>query len=122
MKKLQAVMSFPFYAILLGLLPVLFLWQHNLGQVSANGAYISLLYTLPIILLTWLLCLLVFRSAHKASFFASVIFLLFFSFGHVYSLLESGATAGWNIGFLKLALIYATLLAAGLYLTIRITI
>jgi hypothetical protein len=119
-KKLQSVFSFPFYAILLGILPVLFLWQHNLGQVSTGGAFISFLYTLPVIIAIWLLCRLIFRSAQKASVIASIVFLLFFSFGHVYSLFESEKAAAWNIGFFKLAVVYAVLLAAGVFLTIKI--
>jgi hypothetical protein len=64
----------------------------------------------------WGLCLLVYRSAVKASLAAVAVFALFFSFGHVYNLVKDQPILGMSIGFVKLLAVYGVVLISLLLL------
>lgn len=107
-------LRFPFFAVLFGILPLLILWSQNRLQVSFRVVVPVFLVTLAAVVLVWGLCSLAFRSFLKGSYFSAFLFLLFFSYGHVYNLIDGARLAGMEVGYLKLLIGYAALAMAGL--------
>lgn len=121
MKKFAVkIKNFPFYLFQIGLLPVLMLWANNVAQIKPQSVLISLAYTCLFILAIWLLCLLIYRSQQKASLLSSVIFVLFFSFGHVYNVLKNQTIFGISVGFVKLTALFFIFFILALIFTARI--
>ena len=61
------------------------------------------------------------RSTIRASVGASLLFTLFFSYGHVYNLVSEKGVFGLSVGFVKLALFYALLFAITLVVMAKVT-
>ena len=118
MKLLSKLIHFPLFGILFGLLPLLALWNFNKTQVYPRDVWFSVFLTLGFVAVVWGLCLLLYRSAAKASLAAVAVFALFFSFGHVYNLVKDQAILGMSVGFVKLLAVYGVLLI-GLLLLVR---
>ena len=68
-----------------------------------------LLATLVFVCAVWLLCALALRSFKRGNLLATLIFLFFFSFGHIYDLIEGKKILGMEVGFVKLLAVYALL-------------
>jgi len=83
-----------FHPFLFGLFPVLFLYSYNIGQLKFKEillpSIIILASTAVIMTVLWLILK---RKAGKAGFIASTGLVLFFSYGHIYSLVKE-----WKIG------------------------
>ena len=78
MKKPAVVHPF-----LLAAYPVLFLYAHNIEQISINALILPLLISICLALVCWLVLYYVVRDTHKVGFILSIIILLFFSYGHL---------------------------------------
>ncbi len=89
---------------------MLALWNFNKTQVYPRDVWFSVVLTLGFVAAVWGLCLLLYRSAVKASLAAVVVFVLFFSFGHLYNLVKDQTILGISIGFVKLLAIYGVVL------------
>lgn len=113
----KKIIHFPFYALLLGLFPIIALWNSNKSQIYAKDVWLSVGISAAFVVAVWLLCLLIFRSANRASLASSLFFVLFFSYGHVYNLVK---TAMPSFGFLKLAAVYGVLFLLALFISIRV--
>jgi len=120
MKSFSKFVKFPIFGILFGFFPLLALWNFNKTQVYPRDVWFSVLLTLGFVVVVWGLCLLVYRSAVKASLAAVVFFTLFFSFGHVYNLVKDQPILGMSIGFVKLLAIYGVVLIGLLLLVHRL--
>lgn len=81
-------MSKPIHPILFASFPVLFLVAHNRDVTSLSDAIVPLAITLGVVLATQLVGTAVFRSPQKIAVVVSWLALLFFSYGHFWSLLE----------------------------------
>ncbi len=111
MKSLNKWLKFPFYAILTGFLPLLILWNSNVSQIKTHDVWAALLITLCFVAFFSLLFLLVIRNQAKAGLALSAFFLFFFTFGHMYSLVEGKSLFGLSLGFVKIAAAYVILFA-----------
>lgn len=80
---------FPLYPLLIGLYPVWVLFEWNVRQMHAYAILRALLFSLAVIGLVWGLSLLLFRHFQRAALFGSLLLVIFFSYGHLYSLLET---------------------------------
>jgi hypothetical protein len=96
--------------------PPLALLGNNISQVPAGDAVRTLLASLTLSLLLWVILSLVMRAWRKSAIVVSGFLVLFFSYGHVYQLIEDTTIFGFNIGrhrfliplfILILALIFA---------------
>jgi hypothetical protein len=76
------------YPFLLGMYPILALWNHNASFVEFGSVIRSLVLTLVGIALLILLFKLILRDWHKAGLAATLGALLFFSYGHVFLFLS----------------------------------
>lgn len=88
----------PFYPFLVGLYPVVFLWQKNFFQIQSFVVPYTLLLAVeicvPVIFITWL----VVRRMLKAAVISSFILLMFYAYGPVFSLVDNLQVASFIIG------------------------
>lgn len=68
--------------------PVLFLLANNMGQIPVQQAWRPLLITMMLAAILTLVFGLAARNYHQGAISASLVLLLFFSYGHVFQLLE----------------------------------
>jgi hypothetical protein len=115
---IKKLFIFPFFAFLLGLFPIIALWNGNKSQVYPKDVWLSVGITAAFVLVIWFLCLLIFRSPDRASLVSSALFLIVFSYGHVYNLIKGMTLFGSRIGFVKLLIAYAIFLVILLILAI----
>ncbi len=110
MKKIQFIFNrIPFYILFTGIYPVLFLWMVNFiqapGYAVPRSLLISLAFTAIVFLLTWL----VVRPLRRAAVVSFVWLVLFFTYGHLFALIDnmqvSGFLAGRHRFFLPLWLV-----------------
>jgi hypothetical protein len=90
--------ALPFHAILLGLFPVLYLIETNLGELQLADAWrvLALIPAIELLLLSAFMLLL--RSLRKAAVLTSATMLLLLSYGHVYSVLKAIQIGGYTLG------------------------
>lgn len=106
--------------MLIGILPFLILWNNNKTQIYTRDVVLSFLLTLAFVVASWALFLLITHSAARASLASALFFLLFFSFGHVYNLVQNKVFLGVSIGFVKLLAAYLVLAIVFTLLMIRV--
>ena len=92
------VSTFALYPFLFAPYPILALLSENMAQMRISVAYRSILASLLIAGILLLLVRLISRSWLKAAAISSLILLLFFLYGHVYSLLKTTSFGGFIIG------------------------
>ena len=76
------------YPVLLAVFPVLFLYTQNIDQTTARQALSPLWFSVPGALLLWFLLYLWMRNIFKAGLATTLFVILFFFYGHFYTLLE----------------------------------
>ena len=85
---ISRINRFPWHPYLLAIFPTLALLSYNIAEIRMAEALRSLLVSLAAsIVLTLALRLLV-KDIHKAALISSFALVLFFSYGHIYQLLE----------------------------------
>ncbi len=89
LRRLGAWFSVPWYPLAFAVYPILALLAFNAGQVEPSAGVRAILISAMAALLLFLILRLLFRQAHRAAFLALLWLLLFFSYGHVYDLLEA---------------------------------
>jgi hypothetical protein len=119
-KKLIRPRRIPVFPFLIGIVSFVILWAHNVAQIKPSSVTLSFAGTLGFIIVVWLIILFVTRSIAKTSFLASIFFALFFSFGHVYTLIQSRSILGISIGFVKLSIVYLVLFIVAIFLSTKI--
>jgi hypothetical protein len=114
-KTLVKVFTTPWYFITLAAYPVLALLSHNISQVRYTAGIRPLLFSVLAAALLFLLFRLIYRDWHRAAFATSLLTVLFYTYGHVFDLLNQK----WKIllpvwlGGLWLTLTVLTLVWAG---------
>jgi hypothetical protein len=72
------------HPFLLALFPILFLFSHNIEQMSFSQVWVSMIVVLGFTLVAFSLLTLILRNGNKAGIIVSLFLVLFFSYGHVY--------------------------------------
>ena len=90
MKKLPVIHPFLF-----AIFPVLFLFAHNVGQVSFSEILLPTAIVLGFTLLLLLLFRLILRDSKKAGIVVSILLILVFSYGHAFNLIRGGGEVGY---------------------------
>ena len=102
----------PFHPITIGMYPVLMLLAANVSQVKFADTLRVFYASLLIIIFISLLSYLLIRNWQKAALLASLFLIFFFSYGHVYSLLQDVSIGSFTIGRTRVLLpLYLILLA-----------
>lgn len=68
------------------MLPLLFLYAHNMNEVSAGQVLKLMLLLFPCVLLLWILLSLLLKNTLKAGMATTIFVILFFSYGRFYDL------------------------------------
>ncbi len=119
-KRKQNFLEFPFFGILFGLFPILFIWAENKLQVTPKVVLPVFLVTTVTVTGIWLLLSLIIHSRSKAGLYSAFLFILFFSYGHVYNFVQRRTVFSIEIGYIKLAVLYGIVLIIGSILILRI--
>jgi hypothetical protein len=114
-KNLLKVFTAPWYFIPLAAYPVLALLAHNIAQVRYPAGIRPLIISIAAALFLFLLFRLIYQDWYRAAFVTGVITVLFYTYGHVFDLLQQK----WKVflpawlGGLWFALVVMTLVWAG---------
>lgn len=95
---LSVVTSLPLFLLLLAVYPVLYLLVKNQSQITAEDAVRSLWIAVGASLLISALCLLIFRPVRRAYICATLFNIAFFSYGHLFNLIDGKRIAGILVG------------------------
>jgi hypothetical protein len=88
-----------FHPFLFAILPILFLYSHNLGQLTLSDLPLPLLTASTASLLLFLLLWLILRSGLQAALLSTLFWIWFFSYGHLQVLLTSARRAQPGFSF-----------------------
>ncbi|MGA9396868.1 MAG: hypothetical protein WBV22_01300 [Anaerolineaceae bacterium] len=92
------IIQFPFHPLILGIYPVVTLYAWNQGETGFDAAVRLLLVCLTIAVILFALLRLALHDWFKAALLASLILVLFYSYGHVYAEIKSAELLGVIIG------------------------
>jgi hypothetical protein len=95
---LEKLGKFPYHPLLWAIFPPLALLGNNISQVPPGDAVRTLLASFVLSLLLWVVLRLVMGSWGKSAIMVSGSLVLFYSYGHVYQLIEDKLIFGINIG------------------------
>ncbi len=109
------------HPLLFGLFPILFLYSQNIEQLSFSEILLpSGMVAAFVAVLLPLLWLVLKKNIHKAAMVLSLFMVLFFSYGHVYNMIEHRQIASLVIGRHRyLVILWAALLVIGVVLIIK---
>ena len=80
--------SLKIHPFLLGIFPVLFLFLNNISETNFPAIVRSLLFTFGLACVLYFLIRLFIHSPEKAALVCSLFLFLFFSYGHLFDLLQ----------------------------------
>lgn len=120
MKKiLHTLKNLPWYYLLLGMYPFLFIWSNNKTEIDPSIVLRPLLFTLLGVILFYVLLFLVFRNPPKTSLVGSFLLILFFSYGHIYYWLREITSGGLISRHRFLGPVYLVLCLVGVFLLVK---
>jgi len=76
------------HPFLLAIFPIIFLFSHNVNSLSPEVIILPLFSVIAITFLIWIVLGFVLKSRIKSGFIVSIGLVLFFSYGHIYILLD----------------------------------
>ena len=107
---------FPLHPFLLAAYSALALLAFNIWEVNVSVVIRPLLFSLVLALALLAILRLVFKSWLRAALAASLILILFFSYGHLYEFLKANPIFGLQLGRYRLLVpVYLVLLTLGLW-------
>jgi len=80
--------NFIFYHFLFAFFPVLFLYSHNIEEVSFDVVFVPLVLSLGLTCIVWIIFKLLLKNKQKAALLTFLFMFMFFSFGHFLNLLN----------------------------------
>jgi len=95
---LSKLFRIPFHPILFGIYPVLALYYFNREETLFFSIWRALTFSLAISVLLYILARIFFKKWEKAALAASLVVLLFFTYGHVYNMIENISVGGVILG------------------------
>jgi hypothetical protein len=114
-KKMNA-----FHPFLIGIFPLLSLLAENFSQVVPLLTLRAFIFTVIFLILTFWVLQKIIREQHRAALILSVCFIFFFTYGHVYDLLEGRSLFGFLLGrHLVLAPLWLVVWVAALFLIFK---
>lgn len=88
MKQLRKLIRLPIYPLFLAAYPPLALLLANMSEVQISAVSRSVIVSISLSLVFFLFFRFLFNHWHRAAFVLSTVILLFYSFGHVYNILD----------------------------------
>jgi hypothetical protein len=106
-----------FHPILFGIYPIVALLAANISQIRPEAAIRSFIISAVLAIVLYGFALLLIRNRSVAAIFSTFFFLLFYSYGHIYQLIEGKLVGGFDIGRHRfLGIVWLLLFAAGAWL------
>ncbi|MBE3143165.1 MAG: hypothetical protein IMZ61_04475, partial [Planctomycetes bacterium] len=103
-----------FHPIVMAIYPVLALLAHNIHEVEVSVAIRPLVLSLVLGVLLVGILQLILKNWLRAALVASLVLILFFSFGQVYNFLKAQPVLGMHLGRYRLLVpVYLVLLGCG---------
>lgn len=109
---------FALHPFLVALFPILFLYSHNIEQLPFSETVLPLVMSLGSAVLLVSVVVLLIRSGQKAGIIVSIFLILFFSYGHIYEIVQSWEWERWN-RHKDLMRAWAVIFGLATYFTIR---
>lgn len=113
MKKIRII-----HPLLLSLYPILFLFSHNIGELSPQVVIKPLAVSFFVTVVLWWILNKIFKSAARSALLTSLLLFLFFSYGHFEQLLDDFniILAGFWLGPTKLlSVLWLGLMVSAVY-------
>ena len=108
------------HPILFAIFPILSFFSYNVRELSFEEIFLSLFFVLAFTIGIWLSLSYILKNARKSAFIISLLLVLFFSYGHVYNLIDNVTIDGLDIGRSRYLLVpFLTSLVVGVYYFIR---
>ena len=117
---MKAAKSIPLHPLIWALFPPLALLGNNISQLSPGDAVRSLMACLVMAVLAWMVFRLLLRDWQRSGVVTTAFLVLFFSYGHVYRVLEDRLVLGINLGRHRFLLVlFALVLVAVIIWALR---
>ena len=88
----------PYYPLLVGVYPVVGLIGSNITEMYLSAGYRSALVTLLFVLVVYLVFRWLIKDRYKSALICTWFFIAFFTYGHVYQLVEGYSISGLLLG------------------------
>jgi hypothetical protein len=109
-----------FHPILFAIFPILSVFSYNVRELSFQETFLPLFLVLTFTVGIWISLRYILKNARKSAFIISLLLVLFFSFGHVYNLVDDVTIDGFDIGKSRYLLIpFLISLVVGVYYFIK---
>jgi hypothetical protein len=120
-KKIVFQKQFPIYAFLFSIFPVLSLFVVNIHETIFKVVLRPALASLLLCMIIFFISVFLFKNISKAGLFTLLVEFLFFSYGHVYQLLEQSSGLGIFLGHHRALIpIYLLILIIGFFVIKKI--
>jgi hypothetical protein len=117
---LTRLWEYPFHPWLVAASSVVLLLAHNILEVNVEWAVRPLLVSLIAATIIYLVLAAFLQNRHRAALLATLLIVLFMSYGHLYQFLKETPILGLTIGRHRyLVPVYGTVLVAGLWFAVR---
>ena len=108
------------HPILLAIFPILSIFSYNVRELSFQEIFLPLFLVLAFTVGIWISLRYILKNTRKSAFIISLLLVLFFSFGHVYNLVDDVTIDGLDIGKSRYLLVpFLISLVVGVYYFIR---
>jgi len=105
---------------LFALFPVLFLYAHNIDTIHINEIFTPVLLSILLAAFLVVISYLFTKDYKKSALISSLSIVLFFSYGHIYQLIQGGKLSNFIIGRHRYLLpLWALILIFSIYLIVR---
>lgn len=118
-KKFRNInLELPFHPFLFAVYPILFIYSSNLEEVFFLEIIQPIFISLAITTFIFFTLKFIFKDIHKAALLTTTALIIFFSYGHIFEIIEGFKILGFQIGRNKFLLPFTFSLSAIIFITI----
>ena len=118
-KKNNMKKEIAFYPFLFAIFPVIFLYSHNINELSFSTILIPLIVSISITFLFWLIFIFSIKNKQKAALSTFLFVFAFFSYGHFVNLINNIVFKEIDISAIYLIIFWIILFVSILILVIK---
>ena len=108
----------PLHPFLFAVYPILFIYAGNLDEIFLVEILVPGLISLSTTLVVFFIFKFIFKDTHKAAFLTTLALIIFFTYGHIFTLIEGDKIFGFQVGRNKFLLPFSTVLFTLAFLSI----
>jgi hypothetical protein len=98
MRIIKKIRFLPFYPFFFSLYPLLALTGSNISEITISAIWRLLIFLISSVFVTAILFFFLLRDWHRVALTLSILVLLFFTYGHLYSYLKTVEISGFVLG------------------------